>query len=78
MCIRDRLSSVVMTIEKMSQNINEHKNNVDFKINEIENNCKTEIQALNESIAVSYTHLDVYKRQPNIHGLLPEICLFPC
>ena len=47
-----KLSSVVMTVEKMSQNIDEHQNKVDFKINEIENNCKTEIQAVNESIDV--------------------------
>ena len=39
MCIRDR-------------NIDEHKNNTDLKINEIENTCKTEMQALNESIRV--------------------------
>ena len=32
--------------------IDEHKNNTDIRISEIENTCKTEIQALNESVNV--------------------------
>ena len=47
-----KLSSVVMTVEKISQNIDEHQNKIDSKIHEIESNYKTEIQAVNESIEV--------------------------
>ena len=31
-----KLSSVVMTVEKISQNIDEHQNKIDSKINEIQ------------------------------------------
>ena len=46
--------------EKLINSMNEYNNEMEFKINKY--NTETECK-LNSVVAVSYTHLDVYKRQ---------------
>ena len=72
-----KLSSVVMTIEKMSQNIDEHKNNVDIKVNEIESTCKTDIQSIQETVDVieHVNHNKFESIEQNISSVKDELSL---
>ena len=51
----------------MNKTIKKCKVDTDSKLSETNTSCKTEIQLLHDTVkTVSYTHLDVYKRQVNV------------
>ena len=66
--IKNQVKEQCVEIEnKCINKINEHNNDIEFKIMEEENVCKQSVQesvgAMSKHNPVSYTHLDVYKRQ---------------
>ena len=66
MCIRDRLKEEQKLIEPQIKSLHKQISDVDCKIDEI----NSVIRVYN---SVSYTHLDVYKRQSANHRLTDEV-----